>query len=336
MFWFLLLVSGCSTPPTTPTPTASPAADLQPTLTPSPAPVLGTPLQPLPPSIAFTPFPTPTPTPAPTATSTPVQSEVVPVQFAPGQIQATFEIGQGEAKRYVLHALAGQIMHVVVDPGPGSLRIYGEDGTDFGYPDGEFSFFWRGELQSTQDYFIDVMDGPLRLSVLIVPPGQSSLWQVYRDEANGFELSYSDYFAVVKPPFLYEKSELALTFAGSEYFLNTNLHSVLLTVDKLEQGQTDAGCPSIDHPPLVQPVDHIEIHGVTFERAVQENGGAGNVWDDFIHQTLHNNACYQINFAVHSHRVGNYDPSLKIVEFDHEGVLGHLQGVLDTFRFIGS
>ena len=334
MFSLMLLVSGCSAPQTAPTPTLSPASDLRPTLTPSPAPVLGTPLPPLPPSNPFTPPPTPTPTPAPTATPTPVQREVVPVQFAPGQIQATCEIGQGEAKRYVLHALAGQIMQVVVDPGPGSLRIYGEDGTDFGHPDGEFAFFWRGELPSTQDYFIDVMEGPLRLSVLIVPPGPSSLWQVYRDEANGFELSYSDYFAVVNPPYLYEKSELTLTFAGSEYFLNTNLHSVLLIVDKLEQGQADAGCPSINHPPLVQPVDHIEIHGVTFERAVQENGGAGNVYDDFIHQTLHDNDCYQINFAIHSHRFDNYDPSLQVVEFDHEGVLEHLQGVLDTFRFI--
>ena len=104
------LVSGCSTPWTAPAPTERSTGDLPPTLTPSPAPVLGAPTQPLPPSIPFTPLPTATPTPAPTATPTPVQREVVPVQFAPGQFQATFEIRQGEAKRFVLHALAGQII----------------------------------------------------------------------------------------------------------------------------------------------------------------------------------------------------------------------------------
>jgi len=106
----MLLACGCSSSQAAPTPTESPTGDLQPTLTPSPAPVLGAPTQPLPPSIPVTPPPTPTPTPAPTATPTPVQREVVPVQFAPGQIQATFEIRQGEAKRFVLHALAGQII----------------------------------------------------------------------------------------------------------------------------------------------------------------------------------------------------------------------------------
>ena len=93
VFWLVLLISGCSAPQTAPTPTERSTGDLRPTLTPSPAPVLGPPLPPLPPSNPFTPPPTPTPTPAPTATPTPVQRVVVPLQFAPGQIQATFEIG---------------------------------------------------------------------------------------------------------------------------------------------------------------------------------------------------------------------------------------------------
>src|SRR3990172_12887863 len=81
IFWLTLLVSGCSTHQTAPTPTESSAGDLQPTLTSSPAPVLGAPLQPLPPSNPFTPPPTPTLTPAPTPTPTPLQPAVVAPQF---------------------------------------------------------------------------------------------------------------------------------------------------------------------------------------------------------------------------------------------------------------
>jgi hypothetical protein len=43
--------------------------------------------------------------------------------------------------------------------------------------------------------------------------------------------------------------------------------------------------------------------------------------------------CYEILFFIHSVAVGGFPPG-EVVEFDREGVLGHLESVLASVRFI--
>jgi hypothetical protein len=83
-------------------------------------------------------------------------------------------VNPGETDRYVLRALAGQIMQVWVWPmgGPPCLAVYGADGVAMkrcSTPGLE----WSAPLHRTQDYFLDVRGGTRQanytLKVLIPP-----------------------------------------------------------------------------------------------------------------------------------------------------------------------
>jgi hypothetical protein len=187
----------------------------------------------------------------------PSTPETERIEFDPGTAGTTIEgtLRVGDTKRYVLYAFAGQIMRVYVEPGGAVLRIYGEAGTKLKSQD-DFDSFWRGEPPSTQDYFIEVIhsasaigpwDRPLRISVLINPCGQAIQWVDYRDEDNGFELRYSDYFAVGTPPVIPPmrgEPVLSLRFTGSEYFQETSLGNVYFVVGKREEAEMVSNCTS--------------------------------------------------------------------------------------------
>ena len=136
--------------PVPPTPTAPPpTATGTPTLTPLPT---------------HTPWPTNTP--APTDTPLPMPTAMPPparITFAPGATSAntTGDLPGHGVDRYVLRALAGQMMdvHVAAPAGTARLIVYGVDGTvlksGMGGPPS-----YRGVLPSTQDYVLEVAAGP--------------------------------------------------------------------------------------------------------------------------------------------------------------------------------
>lgn len=82
------------------------------------------------------------------------------IQFEPGATSATVtgHIGQNDIHHYVLRASAGQTMEVIITSPNNDvlLTVWGADGVPLKrYVDG--SPVWRGELPSTQDYFIDAV-----------------------------------------------------------------------------------------------------------------------------------------------------------------------------------
>lgn len=169
----LVMVTGCSsvievravtktaTPESlTPTPTVVAVATAEPSPTPTREEVTPT----------ATPIPQPTSTPIATATSVPpVVTRVPPastpssptrIQFAPGAASATLTgyLWSNAVDRYVLRALAGQTMEVMVTS-PNSdvlLSIWGADGTVLKrHVDG--GAYWADPLPATQDYYIEVL-----------------------------------------------------------------------------------------------------------------------------------------------------------------------------------
>ncbi|MFV2045508.1 MAG: hypothetical protein ACC700_20030, partial [Anaerolineales bacterium] len=242
--------------PGSPSPTGDPGRRIpETTITSAVAPEQAT----VPPSAATTEIATDTPDATLTAVELPPSTpETASIEFDPGGAGATIEgtLRVGDTVRYVLCAFAGQIMRVYVEPEGAVLRIYGEAGTELKSQD-DFDPFWRGELPSTQDYFIEVIhsasaigpwDRPLQISVLINPRGQAIQWVDYRDEDNGFELRFSDYFAVGTPPPdippMRGEPMLSLRFTGSEYFQETNLGDVYFVVGKSEEAEILSNCTS--------------------------------------------------------------------------------------------
>ncbi len=73
-----------------------------------------------------------------------------------------------------------------------------------------------------------------------------------RDEDNGSELRYSDYFTVGTPPPVISPMRgepvLSLRFTGSEYFQETNLGDVYFVVGKSEHAEILSNCTSPAYP----------------------------------------------------------------------------------------
>jgi hypothetical protein len=172
------------------------------------------------------------------------------------------------------------------------------------------------------------------MSVLVVPRGESTTWLDYRDEANGFTLRYSDYFAAVGelPVYPFGPGE-ALVFTGSEYFQNTNLRYVYFHVSKQTEAEAIANCTDLDHPPLLEPVDQLQIDSVTFSRAHNFDQDIGGKRAHlFVHRAVHDDACWGITLVIAYTDLLFYDQP--IAEFDYDAILSHLLGVLATFEFI--
>jgi hypothetical protein len=147
-----------STPePATPTPEPPTSTPVSATPTPEPPTSTPEPPTPTPEPPTSTPVPaTPTPEP-PTPTATP---ETTRIQFEPGTTSATVtgSIEQNDIEHYVLRALAGQTMEVFITSLHNDvlLDVLGADGTVLKrHPVGQP--YWRGELPSTQDYFINAV-----------------------------------------------------------------------------------------------------------------------------------------------------------------------------------
>ena len=134
--------------------------------TPIPAtatPELPTPTPELPAATPEPPTPTPEPPtstpepPAPTAEPEPTSTRI---QFEPGATSATVggSIEQNSVERYVLRASAGQIMDVTITSLNSDvlLDVWGADGTVL-KRSADGMAYWRGELPSTQDYFIEAV-----------------------------------------------------------------------------------------------------------------------------------------------------------------------------------
>lgn len=339
-----LLLSGCNLPGAA-APTAIPSP-VPPTSAPASPPAHETPR----PSNTVQPTATltepahgvPSPTPGATQSSSPLR-----IRFGTGEssTSVTGTLHQGETLHYVLSAFAGQIMRVYVEPRGAELSIHGADGTVL-FPADDQVQFWRGELPSTQDYLIDVAhsataigptDKPLLLSIAIVPQGKSSQQFNYADPVSGFELSYSEYFAVGQPPPVFETlgetAVLGLQFTGTTYFDHTNLNEAAIAITTRSAGPAETGCGLPFPPGGVVSSDQItNAKGIDFDRIEYADAGAGNRYTVIAHNVKHGSSCYTISFYLHSGAIGNYPPGIS--EFDRAGVLNHMQDVLDSFRFL--
>jgi len=183
--------------------------------------------------------PTGTPTAQATESPTPMPPEAgaARIQFASGSTSESLggHLGPDEVERYVLRALAGQIMHVrVTSPEERvRLRVEAPSGTSIeGQAEGET--FWRGPLPATQDYVI----------------------RVSSDQETDYELSVIVYASIV-----FEPDEASATLTGQldaretdHYALEAKEGQTLdVVVDAPHQvGLTIVGADGI---PLKRPVD---------------------------------------------------------------------------------
>ncbi|MFZ2804167.1 MAG: MliC family protein [Patescibacteria group bacterium] len=117
---------------------------------------------------------------------------------------------------------------------------------------------------------------------------------------------------------------------------NTNLVDAKLTVGTSADTEAIATCltqPSgYQQTPSSAPVT---VNGVTFTKFISGDNGAGNIYDITSYRTLRNSQCYAVEYVIHSGNIGNYDPSAGISMFDEQAIQNTMEGIVQSFTFLG-
>jgi len=289
------------------------------------------------------PLPTDTASPLPPVTSPPSNSSsIIPIKFPPNATSELLvgNIAAGLSQTYSLDAFEGQIMSVSILPerpelqNTLQLQITGRDGTvlcplkDMSCP------FWRGALPSTQEYRIKVLapsGGAFHMLVAINPPGTVSQLFSYADPEGRFALSYPDDFApahfngaqITKIP-----PDFSLQYIDTQQYRATNLIEVYFLVGVSDDPQQFSTCTdplSFGGPETI--LGETTVNGVNFTKSEGGGVGAGNIYEQVYHRTVHNGSCYEVTYFVHYANIGNYTPGT-VTEFDRTALYQQLDEIL--------
>ncbi len=290
----------------------------------------------------------PTPTPVPTATLEPsptpavvfdAQANADRVTFAPNATWAEVSsslTASGE-KRFVLSALQNQVMSVSVPQGaPFTVAVAGADKrvfTDAQNP----QFYWRGELPSTQDYFVTVKSpvaGPFTLRIAINPPGLPYQYFEFFDPQTGALLDYSDEFAPIswQLPFSLKGTPLLTLYfiEPSYYYPTSNLNEAALVLTASTDSVVVASCTQAPAGSGEVISGTVSINGYTFTQSEFVGAAAGNLYDQLFHRTVVNDTCFEVVYLIHSSEIGNYPPAT-VAAYDRPRLLHKFDEVLGSF-----
>jgi hypothetical protein len=289
------------------------------------------------------PLPTDTASPLPPVTSPPSNSSsIIPIKFPPNATSELIvgNIAEGLSQTYSLDAFEGQIMSVSILPenpelqNTFQLQITGRDGTvlcplkDMACP------FWRGALPSTQEYRIKVLapsGGAFNMLVAINPPGTVSQLFSYADPEGRFALSYPDDFApahfngaqITKIP-----PDFSLQYIDTQQYSATNLIEVYFLVGVSDDPQQVSTCTeplSFGGPETI--LGETTVNGVNFTKSEGGGVGAGNIYEQVYHRSVHNGSCIEVTYFVHYANIGNYTPGT-VTEFDRTALYQQLDEIL--------
>lgn len=76
------------------------------------------------------------------------------------------------------------------------------------------------------------------------------------------------------------------------------------------------------------------INGIEFKKFSFNEGAAGNYYATTSYHTIHNSACYVVEYTIHSTNIDNYDPSQGITAFNAEAVTTPFESIVHSFTFI--
>ncbi len=63
------------------------------------------------------------------------------------------------------------------------------------------------------------------------------------------------------------------------------------------------------------------------------DAGAGNYYETTSYRTIHNGACYALEYTIHSSQIANYPASYNLYQFDKAKIQDVLDRVVNTFKF---
>lgn len=132
--------------------------------------------------------------------------------------------------------------------------------------------------------------------------------KTYKDPEGVFTFKYPEEFSVTGR----EERILARVRVPREYMPGTNFSEAELTIG-WESGATDESCGGDSD---------------------SKEAAAGNLYETYIHQQIHDGDCYEFAYTIHSTNIGNYDPNQGVKEFDKEKVKNDLNKIIQSFKYL--
>jgi hypothetical protein len=186
---------------------------------------------------------------------------------------------------------------------------------------------------------------PVASSTSQAPVSVDNSWITERPSMGSFSIAHPPLVQVVAPdPSAPAQAwrldaqaggALALTLAVPRSFEpQTNFGDAKLTVGYSTTTQAVKNCyaPLASGGPA-QATTTTTIGGIPFTVTSGSDAGAGNRYDTVSYRTVHDGACYAIDYTIHYSAFENYPADSGITQFDENRVQTLLQNMVGTFAF---
>lgn len=167
-------------------------------------------------------------------------------------------------------------------------------------------------------------------------------WITHTNEDPAFSVSYPEAFefSVGAPAGREAGFWSELSEAGGETFATLTLPGTFMPESNFSEARIMFGAS--DQAAAVEDcstytgnraeTEDAQIQDQPFTRIETADAGAGNFYETVSYRIVHNDACFAIEYVIHSTNINNY-PEGTVEEFDKEEVVRLLEEVVHTFTF---
>jgi hypothetical protein len=163
-------------------------------------------------------------------------------------------------------------------------------------------------------------------------------WKDYKNETEGFVLSYPENFQVEEKKELNEETKhtgTSFVFPEEDLFKTIFESRVNVVVKKATE------CANLTVPHQVEKKEDVVKNGMTFSQYVWQEAAAGNQYGGTIYQTFKNGKCFRVSFFAHTTTPANYAKSENeavSLQEEHDATMNGLSMIFDrivsTFRIL--
>jgi hypothetical protein len=76
------------------------------------------------------------------------------------------------------------------------------------------------------------------------------------------------------------------------------------------------------------------VGGYPFMKSVSTEGAAGSSYEIISYRGIVDGDCYAIEYQIHSTNIANYSPDQGIKPFDKSKIVGELEKMVKSFKFV--
>jgi membrane-bound inhibitor of C-type lysozyme len=174
------------------------------------------------------------------------------------------------------------------------------------------------------------------------PSGGTGL-NTFTDQGNTFTFSYPSSVTVSGGGIGYTQDwmtnattsglVLAKVTLPSTFEPKTNFQQATLTIGTSADPDALSECTTYSQSGGELTKSQVIINGVTYEKFVTNDAGAGNFYTTTSYRTIRNSQCYAIEYTVHTTDIGNYSPDQGISAYDAAKVDSVMDSVIQSFKF---